>query len=45
MFKQLLNINMNDKEFRMYPKAGRVTESLNASLFSRLTIWVTVGEP
>jgi hypothetical protein len=54
MFKQLLNINMfmtkqhlnmNDKEFRKYPKAGRVTESPDALLFSGLTIWLTVAEP
>jgi hypothetical protein len=43
MVKQLLN--MNKKKSMMYPKAGRETESPDASLFSGLTIWLTVGEP
>jgi hypothetical protein len=54
MSKRLLNINMfmtkiqlsmNDERIRKYPKAGWVTESPNAPLFSGLTIRLTVGEP
>jgi hypothetical protein len=43
MFMIKMQLNMNNGKIRKYPKAGRVTVSPNAPLFSGLTIWLTIG--